>query len=212
MAAVLPSSRTPLVRSMTLCREYCQAAIAPCRIIADAGMSAGGAMSRTMVGLLSAAGAVVAALVGGTGGWMEAVSDRFRWYCYRTSSLPGSAAFKKNHPASDIRQYQKLSATIPAASLPGLTDRCVNQGRFPVLAIGRTRSAGVEAGGHGVLVTGNKGGPEAARTALPWATVAPCRRHRPAQSQAPIDGSWTAMSTGMPRPTRIWNRRPSALT
>jgi hypothetical protein len=58
---------------MTLCREYCQAAIAPCRIIADAGMSAGGAMSRTMVGLLSAAGAVVAALVGGTGGWMEAV-------------------------------------------------------------------------------------------------------------------------------------------
>jgi poly(3-hydroxybutyrate) depolymerase len=62
---------------MTLCREYCQAVIAPCRIIVDAGMSAGGAMSRTMVGLLAAAGAVMAALVGGNDGWVEAVLIAF---------------------------------------------------------------------------------------------------------------------------------------
>ena len=34
-------------------------------------------MSRTMVGLLAAAGAVMAALVGGTGGWVEAVLIAF---------------------------------------------------------------------------------------------------------------------------------------
>jgi hypothetical protein len=98
MAAVLPSSRTPLVRNMTLCREYCQAALAPCRIIADAGMSAGGAMSRTMVGLLSAAGAVVAALVGGTGGWMEAVLIAF------AGTAAGLAAFLALPPSKKITQ------------------------------------------------------------------------------------------------------------
>ena len=75
-------------------------------------------MSRTMVGLLSAAGAVVAALVGGTGGWMEAVLIAFAGTATGLAAYLALPPSKKAHPASDIRQYQKLSATIPAARLP----------------------------------------------------------------------------------------------